>query len=97
MSIVTRLAEVKFVHCVKELSYCRHLRDVIVREMELSEGDPGLNCCSFDKLHTNLYVVQGGTHRVRALEFKVRQKIAARSLGFLRWHTLNMFCASSEI
>lgn len=60
----------------------------------MADGDSGLRYWFLDKRYTNMYLMCGGTHQMKALKLEICQWTAARSLVFERWHNLELFAAS---
>lgn len=86
----THFADVSFVRCVHEPSYRRRLQDAIDANLNATEENPGPQRCYFDKLYTNLYLMQGDTRRTRALKLEIRQRTSVRNLILFRRHNLAM-------
>lgn len=79
----TRLADMPFVRCKLELSYCHRLRDAFDGSMEAAERDLELQSLFFKKPYTNMDLTRAGSHRIRALKFEICQRAAVRKLIFL--------------
>lgn len=58
--------------------------------MEVIKEDLELQCWFFDKKYTIMYLVRGGTHCTRVLEFEICQRTAVRSQIYVRWHITDM-------
>lgn len=59
--------------------------------MEVSKGDPELQCWFFGKPYTDMYLMRGGTHQPRALEFKMCHGTSVRNPISVGWHKRVMF------
>lgn len=68
-----------FVSYEQELPYCCRWQDAIDAIMEVAERGPELRCWYFDKPYTNIYLVRGWKHWLRALEPETRPRTAVRS------------------
>lgn len=90
----TRFADMPLVRCEQKLPYCPRVRNTIDANMDVVEGDPELRCSFFDRPYTNMYLMCGGTHWTKALEFEIRQRTPVRSSIFVRWRKMDMFAVS---
>lgn len=86
-----RLAEMFFVRCEQQLSYCRRLQDVADANVEVAEGDPGHQCWFSGKPYTNMYLMLGCDYRRRASELKSRHMMGVRNPIIVEWLYLEMF------
>lgn len=68
--IIARFTDMPFIRCQQEVPYCWGLRDAIDAGMVFKDGDPQLGCWLFDKSYTNNYLLHGGSHQTRTLEFE---------------------------
>lgn len=76
----TRFVNIPLVWYERKLANCRRLRDAIDAYMYVTKGDLGLQGWFSDKPYTSMYLMSGGTHRTRALEFWICQRTAVCSL-----------------
>lgn len=86
-------ADLPFVPCEQGSFYCYRRRDAIDANMEVAEGDPGLQCWLFDELYTNMYFMCGGKHETSASKFESRWRTALCNSIFMGWQKLEMFAA----
>lgn len=92
----TRSTNMKFVRCEHGLPYFCRYRYAINTNMEVVEGYLELQCWSFDKKYSNMYLMHGETHRTRALESAILQRTAVHSQILVGWHDLKMFTVPSK-
>lgn len=85
-----------FVQREQESCHYRRLRDAVDAIMEVAEGAPGVQCWFPDKPLNKMYLMRGGTHRTRALEFKHRESTAVRNPQFVGWHDSEIFAVSPK-
>lgn len=92
MMTVAPLADMPFVRCEGEFTYCQKLPDMMSSAATVEQGSlVDSSLWLFGKPYTRMHLFHGGRHRTRVLELEVRQRSVARHAFLLRWHNVEVF------
>lgn len=64
--------------------------------MDVVEGDLEVLCWFFMKPYTSMYLLRGGTHWTRTLEFRTRNKMTVHNPKIARFRNLKMFAVPQK-